>query len=190
MFSYNPTVQNNAGEIAARNQMYAAEALANAQVQASQIEAEGRRRRQQEMAQLIGTALSTGVGFAVGGPVGGALALAGGAAGMMGDTGAAIAPALQTLAGSYANNQALKAKDNAYMGFFKRHGEDLGFDTNYLDELKGMKLNERVAAFDLMTGQPGQRLGSLNYLNQQMGPRAAYGTGAAASAAPRESFTF
>jgi hypothetical protein len=32
-----------------------------------------------------------------------------------------------------------------------------------------MDRDERVAAFDLMTGQPGQRLGSLNYLQQQMG---------------------
>jgi hypothetical protein len=66
----------------------------------------------------------------------------------------------------------------------------LGFDGDYLAQLKNMDRDERVAAFDLMTGQPGQRLGSLNYLNQQMSPRAAYGTGAAASAAPRESFTF
>jgi hypothetical protein len=66
----------------------------------------------------------------------------------------------------------------------------LGFDGDYLAQLKNMDRDERVAAFDLMTGQPGQRLGSRAYLEAQMSPRAAYGTGAAASAAPRESFTF
>ena len=117
MFNYNPTVQNNSGETPARGQVYAAEALANARMQAAQIEAEGRRRRQQEAAQLIGTALSTGVGFAVGGPAGGALALAGGAAGMMGPEGAAIAPALQTLAGHYIkkNEMASSVKSGDQM---------------------------------------------------------------------------
>ena len=95
-----------------------------------------------------------------------------------------------SLVSSFANKKAMDAKDKAYMGFFERHGDQLGFDGDYLAQLKNMDRDERVAAFDLMTGQPGQRLGSLNYLNQQMGPRAAYGTGAAASAAPRESFTF
>jgi hypothetical protein len=34
-----------------------------------------------------------------------------------------------------------------------------------------MNRDERVAAFDIMTGQPGQRLGSLQYLDTQMSGR-------------------
>lgn len=188
MFSYNPTVQNNAGEIAARNQMAGAQSLANAQMQAAEIEAEGRRRRQEQTAQLIGTALSTGVGFAVGGPVGAGLALAGGVAGMAGGSGgSSIGSAIETLASGYANNQAIKAKDNAYMGFFKRHGEDMGFKPEYLDELKNMNREDRVAAFDVMTGAAGQRVNSNNYLERQA---ELYGRGAATSPSGNQSSPF
>jgi hypothetical protein len=167
MFAYNPGVIDRSGEIRA------AADIARTQ------------RQQQAMmdgAGLVGDVAKTAVGFAVGGPAGAAMASGGGGGGG-GDL-------IGTLVSSFANKKAMDAKDKAYMGFFERHGDQLGFDGDYLAQLKNMDRDERVAAFDLMTGQPGQRLGSLNYLNQQMGPRAAYGTGAAASAAPRESFTF
>jgi hypothetical protein len=61
------------------------------------------------------------------------------------------------------------------MGFFERHGDQLGFDGDYLAQLKNMDRDERVAAFDLMTGQPGQRLGSRAYLDAQMGGGGGYG---------------
>jgi hypothetical protein len=107
-----------------------------------------------------------------------------------GGGGASASNLIGTLVNSFANKKAMETKDKAYMGFFERHGDQLGFDGDYLAQLKNMDRDERVAAFDLMTGQPGQRLGSRAYLEAQMSPRAAYGTGAAASAAPRESFTF
>jgi hypothetical protein len=170
MFAYNPGVIDRSGEIRA------AADIARAQ------------RQQQAMmdgAGLVGDAAKAVVGFAVGGPAGAAMASGGGGGG-----GGGGGDLIGSLVSSFANKKAMDAKDKAYMGFFERHGDQLGFDGDYLAQLKNMDRDERVAAFDLMTGQPGQRLGSLNYLNQQMGPRAAYGTGAAASAAPRESFTF
>jgi hypothetical protein len=145
MFSYNPTVQNNAGEIAARNQMYAAEALANAQVQASEIEAQNRAQREQGLAQLIGTALSTGVGFATGGPVGGALALAGGAANMMGPMGQAIAPALGTFAQLYGQKESGKALDKA-MGMAADEGL-VTYDT--LEKFTNLPWQQKAPVFDL-----------------------------------------
>ena len=66
-----------------------------------------------------------------------------------------------------ANKKALDAKDKAYTSFFSKHGKDLGFDPGYLDELRSMSRDDRLMAFDLMTSQPGQRLGSLQYMNQQ-----------------------
>jgi hypothetical protein len=156
MFGYNPGVYDQSGEIRAKGE------LARAQRQHQAII---------DGAGLVGDAAKAAVGFAVGGPAGAAMASGGGGSG--GGDGGIIG----SLISSFANKKAMDAKDKAYMGFFERHGDQLGFDGDYLAQLKNMDRDERVAAFDLMTGQPGQRLGSLNYLNQQMGPRAAYGTG-------------
>ena len=178
MFSYQPQ-QSRAGE-------YYRDGLINqAQYNAQADLAQAQRRHDMivDGAGMVGDAAKKVAAFMVGGPAGAAMASGGGGGGGGGDL-------IGSLVSSFANKKAMDAKDKAYMGFFERHGDQLGFDGDYLAQLKNMDRDERVAAFDLMTGQPGQRLGSLNYLNQQMGPRAAYGTGAAASAAPRESFTF
>jgi hypothetical protein len=179
MFNYQPN-QSRAGEFLAQGITNSAQIRAQADLD----KAMRRHNMIVDGAGLVGDIAKTAVGFAVGGPAGAAMASGGGGSG--GGDGGIIG----SLISSFANKKAMDAKDKAYMGFFERHGDQLGFDGDYLAQLKNMDRDERVAAFDLMTGQPGQRLGSLNYLNQQMSPRAAYGTGAAASAAPRESFTF
>jgi hypothetical protein len=159
MLAYNPGVIDRSGEIRA------AADIARTQ------------RQQQAMmdgAGLVGDAAKAVVGFAVGGPAGAAMASGGGGGGGGGGD------LIGTLVSSFANKKAMDAKDKAYMGFFERHGDQLGFDGDYLAQLKNMDRDERVAAFDLMTGQPGQRLGSLNYLEAQMGGGgggAARGTG-------------
>ena len=186
MFNYQPQ-QSRAGEVMGRNRMLAADAYAEGTLARAQIEAAKKEREYQSLMGGIG-AVGDIVGIAAGAALGGApgaIMAAGGGGG-----GASASNLIGTLVNSFANKKAMETKDKAYMGFFERHGDQLGFDGDYLAQLKNMDRDERVAAFDLMTGQPGQRLGSLNYLNQQMSPRAAYGTGAAASAAPRESFTF
>ena len=187
MLAYNPPTRNTAGQIYSDNMQrsagYDAQGIM-AQAEADLMRAQRRHQMIVDGAGLVGDLAKTAVGFAVGGPAGAAMASGGGGGGGGGGD------LIGSLVSSFANKKAMDAKDKAYMGFFERHGDQLGFDGDYLAQLKNMDRDERVAAFDLMTGQPGQRLGSLNYLNQQMGPRAAYGTGAAASAAPRESFTF
>jgi hypothetical protein len=144
---YNPGVYDRSGEIIAAGTMQAA------QTQADLMRELGEKARQ------TATAVA---GFAAGGPAGAAMASGGGGGGGGGGEGV-----IGSLINSFANKKALETKDKAYMGFFERHGEDLGFDPEYLTRLKDMNRDERVAAFDIMTGQPGQRLGSLEYLNTQ-----------------------
>jgi len=163
MFAYNPGVTDISGKIRAEAD------VARAQRQQQAI---------MDGAGLVGDLAKTAVGFAVGGPAGAAMASGMGGGGGGGGGGGDL---IGSLVSSFANKKAMDAKDKAYMGFFERHGDQLGFDGDYLAQLKNMDRDERVAAFDLMTGQPGQRLGSLNYLNQQMAPRSAgpaTGTGA------------
>jgi hypothetical protein len=150
---YNPGVYDRSGEIIAAGTMQAAQTQADLM------------REMGEKARQTATAVA---GFAAGGPAGAAMASGGGRSGGGGGGEGLIG----SLINSFANKKALETKDKAYMGFFERHGEDLGFDPEYLNRLKDMNRDERVAAFDIMTGQPGQRLGSLNYLNTQMARRA------------------
>ena len=139
MFQYNPSTQNNAGEIMARNQMIAAQAMAQARERAAMINV-------QSMAQM----------------------------------GQNIGDAIASIGGVVADQKASAAKDKAYMQFFSKHGDDLGIDANYLEELKTMSRKDRLASFDLLTGASGQRLGSLEYLKQQASSfgRRGDGTGA------------
>jgi hypothetical protein len=154
MFAYNPGVTDISGRIRAEAD------IARAQRQQQAI---------MDGAGLVGDAAKAVVGFAVGGPAGAAMASGGGGGGGGGGD------LIGTLVNSFANKKAMETKDKAYMGFFERHGEDLGFDGDYLAQLKNMNRDERVAAFDLMTGQPGQRLGSRAYLDAQMGGGGGYG---------------
>jgi hypothetical protein len=151
---YNPGVYDRSGEIIAAGTMQAA------QTQADLMRELGEKARQ------TATAVA---GFAAGGPAGAAMASGGGRSG--GGGGGGGEGVIGSLINSFANKKALETKDKAYMGFFERHGEDLGFDPEYLTRLKDMNRDERVAAFDIMTGQPGQRLGSLQYLDTQMAGR-------------------
>jgi hypothetical protein len=83
------------------------------------------------------------------------------------------------LAGQYAENKALDAKGAAYGDFLKSHGEQLGFQGEYLDNLLKKKPRELAMIGDNMLGMSGmgQRLNSLNYLNTQMAGRGAGGGG-------------
>ena len=178
MFAYQPQ-ESRAGELIGRGIV--------AQGQADAVRRERNFQNIMDGVGMVGDAAKTVAGFAMGGPAGAAMASGGGGSG--GGDGGIIG----SLISSFANKKAMDAKDKAYMGFFERHGEDLGFDGDYLAQLKNMDRDERVAAFDLMTGQPGQRLGSLNYLQQQMGPRSTAGYGTAPSGmnqAPVRSKTF
>jgi hypothetical protein len=155
MLGYNPGVTDISGQIRAEAD------LARAQRQHQAI---------LDGAQFVGDSAKKVAAFLVGGPAGAAMAGGGGGGGGRGG-----GDLIGTLVSSFANKKAMDAKDKAYMGFFERHGDQLGFDGDYLAQLKNMDRDERVAAFDLMTGQPGQRLGSRAYLDAQMGGGGGYG---------------
>lgn len=94
-------------------------------------------------------------------------------------------------AGAYADNKAMDAKGKAYGEFLERHGEQLGFDGEYLESLRKKKPRELATIGDSMLGmqQAGQRVNSLNYMQQQantFGGRSD-GTGGGGDG---ESFTF
>jgi hypothetical protein len=173
MFQYNPTVNNISGQIYGQGLERAAGY--DAQGIMTQAEADLMRAQRQHQfildgAQFVGDSAKKVAAFLVGGPAGAAMASAGGGGG-----GGGGGDLIGTLVSSFANKKAMDAKDKAYMGFFERHGDQLGFDGDYLAQLKNMDRDERVAAFDLMTGQPGQRLGSRAYLDAQMGGGGGYG---------------
>jgi hypothetical protein len=113
---------------------------------------------------------------------------------MMGDLGQNIGNVISTFAGAYANNKALEAKGSAYGDFMKRHGDQLGFDPEWIKGFLSESPRQQAMIGDSIIGMQntGRSLMNMNYLNAQMGPRTAgpaTGTGAGA-AAPRESFTF
>lgn len=88
---------------------------------------------------------------------------------MMGNLGDNIGSVIASFAGAYANNKALEAKGAAYGEFLKSHGEQLGFDPNYLQEFLKKKPREQAMVGDNIIGMQnvGNRLMSLNYLNRQ-----------------------
>ena len=113
---------------------------------------------------------------------------------MMGDLGQNIGNTIASFAGAFANNKALEAKGTAYGDFMKRHGDQLGFDPEWIKGFLGESPRQQAMIGDSIIGMQntGRQMMNMNYLNAQMGPRTAgpaTGTGAGA-AAPRESFTF
>jgi uncharacterized protein YjbJ (UPF0337 family) len=102
--------------------------------------------------------------------------------------------AIGQFAGQFADNKALEAKGSAYGDFMKRHGDQLGFDPEWIKGFLSESPRQQAMIGDSIIGMQntGRQLMNMNYLNAQMGPRTAgpaTGTGAGA-AAPRESFTF
>ena len=102
--------------------------------------------------------------------------------------------AIGQFAGQFADNKALEAKGSAYGDFMKRHGDQLGFDPEWIKGFLSESPRQQAMIGDSIIGMnnTGRQLMNMNYLNAQMGPRTAgpaTGTGAGA-AAPRESFTF
>jgi len=170
MFQYNPTVNDISGQILGQG----LERQGDSDAQAIQARAEADLAAALRKANRIKEAVGLGVDVVklaasiyTGGAAGAAMSMAGGGMGGGGGGGEGAGGGIGSLVNMFANRKAADAKDKAYTGFFQQHGEDLGFDAGYLQQLKDMPRDERVASFDLMTGQPGQRLGSLSYLNQQ-----------------------
>lgn len=79
-----------------------------------------------------------------------------------------IMDGITQFAGQYAENKALDAKGAAYGSFLKNHGEQLGFDGEYLDGLLKMKPRELAMIGDsfLGMGNAGNRLMAMQYQQQ------------------------
>ena len=105
-----------------------------------------------------------------------------------------IGGAIMGLAGSYAESKALDAKGAAYGDFMKRHGDQLGFDPEWIKGFLSESPRQQAMIGDSIIGMQntGRSLMSQQIVGMQMAPRTAgpaTGTGAG-GAAPRESFTF
>jgi len=87
---------------------------------------------------------------------------------MMSQLGQDIGGAITSLAGTYAQGKALEAKGKAYGDFMSRHGEQLGFDPQYLQDFLKKKPAEQAMIGDSIVGMQtaGRNLMSLNYLNR------------------------
>lgn len=94
-----------------------------------------------------------------------------------------IGQGIQSLMGAYVENQAMTAKGKAYGDFLSKHGEQLGFNPEYLQDFLKKKPYEQAMIGDNIIGMQnaGNRLMSLNYMNQQanlFGGNRGTGTGA------------
>lgn len=85
----------------------------------------------------------------------------------MGQLGQDIGGVLQQFAGMYANNKALDAKAGAYKDFLGKHGSQLGFDPEWIKGFMKAPRDQQLAAGDMLTGQFGQQIGRMEYLNRQ-----------------------
>jgi hypothetical protein len=154
MFAYNPTVTDQSGAILAQGQLGAAQA------DAAMMQQLGR-----DISKPIRTAGRAAAGFAMGGPAGAAMAVRGGDEG--GGGGGGDDSVIGSFVSAYANNKALDAKAAAYGDFLSRHGTQLGFDPAYIKEFANAPRDQQLAAGDMLTGQFGQQVGRMQYLNTQ-----------------------
>jgi hypothetical protein len=171
MMNYNPTVNDVSGQILGqgleRQGAYNAAAI-QAQAEADLAKAMRQHSNIVKGVGVVGDVVKLAASIYTGGAAGAAMSMAGGmGGGGGGGGGGGDGGAIGSIISSFANKKAMDAKDSAYTSFFSKHGKDLGFDPSYLDELKTMSRDDRLATFDVMTGASGQRLGSLEYLNQQ-----------------------
>ena len=77
--------------------------------------------------------------------------------------------AIASLAGTFAQDQATKAKGKAYGDFLGKHGEQLGFNPEYLQDFLKKKPAEQAMIGDNIIGMQntGNRLMGLNSMQYQ-----------------------
>jgi len=102
---------------------------------------------------------------------------------MMGDLGQNIGNTIASFAGAFANNKALEAKGSAYGDFMKRHGDQLGFDPEWIKGFLSESPRQQAMIGDSIIGMQntGRNLMSQQIVGMQMAPRTAgpaTGTGA------------
>ena len=112
---------------------------------------------------------------------------------MMGDLGQNIGNTIASFAGAFANNKALEAKGSAYGDFMKRHGDQLGFDPEWIKGFLSESPRQQAMIGDSIIGMQntGRQMMNMNYLNAQMAPRSAGpATGTGAGGMNKCSFSF
>jgi hypothetical protein len=182
MFAYNPGIQDRSGEYLAQG------ALGAAQANQQMYEQIG-----EDVGGTIRKAGEAIAGFAMGGPAGAAMAMQGGGErGGRGGGGSSANSVLGSFVSAYADNKALEAKGSAYGDFMKRHGDQLGFDPEWIKGFLSESPRQQAMIGDSIIGMnnTGRSLMSQQIVDRQMGPRTAGPATGAGGAAPRESFTF
>lgn len=89
-----------------------------------------------------------------------------------------VSGTIQSLAGMYVQGQQDKAKATAFGQFLGMHGETLGVKPEDIAAYAKMPRREQLQLVDFYTGQPGQQVGRMQYLNNQAAlyPRGSGGT--------------
>jgi hypothetical protein len=104
--------------------------------------------------------------------------------------------AIGQFAGQFADTKALEAKGSAYGDFMKRHGDQLGFDPEWIKGFLSESPRQQAMIGDSIIGMnnTGRSIMSQEIVGMQMGPRTAgpaTGTGSGGmNQAPVRSKTF
>lgn len=80
-----------------------------------------------------------------------------------------IGKGIQSLMATYVEGQAMNAKGEAYGDFMSKHGQQLGFDPNWLSDFSKKKPWEQAMIGDSIIGMQnaGNRLMGINAMNHQ-----------------------
>ena len=175
---YNPGVYDEGGQILARFATNAAAA------EAAGVENFGR-----IIGDKIKEAGQAAAGFAMGGPAGAAMAMQGG--GERGGGGGADDSVIGSFVSAYANNKALEAKGQAYGDFMKRHGDQLGFDPEWIKGFLSESPRQQAMIGDSIIGMQntGRSLMSQQIVDMQMNRGGSPGAGGGGGSGG-DSFTF
>jgi hypothetical protein len=169
MFAYNPGVYDTSGEFLAKG------ALGAAQANQQMYEQIG-----EDVGGTIRKAGEAIAGFAMGGPAGAAMAMQGGGErGGRGGGGASPESVLGSFVSAFANNKALEAKGSAYGDFMKRHGDQLGFDPEWIKGFLSESPRQQAMIGDSIIGMnnTGRSIMSQQIVDRQMGGGGNRGTG-------------
>jgi hypothetical protein len=95
------------------------------------------------------------------------------------------------LAGQYADNKALEAKGSAYGDFMKRHGDQLGFDPEWIKGFLSESPRQQAMIGDSIIGMQntGRNIMSQQIVDRQMGGGGNRGTGGGGGGAGGAFFT-
>jgi hypothetical protein len=98
---------------------------------------------------------------------------------MMGDLGQNIGNTIASFAGAFANNKALEAKGTAYGDFMKRHGDQLGFDPEWIKGFLSESPRQQAMIGDSIIGMnnTGRSIMSQQIVDMQMNRGGSPGAG-------------